>query len=241
MPDENGAPNGTSASTTEAPGSGQGFDFERAYREIQPEFTRRSQRLSEYEGLLAGLHDPDPEVQRAAADYLGIELVPEDTGTPAAPAAPGTSDEDEWVDPLEGRVSELAEQVKALVEQGQQEATSKQEADWLAKRDDYIDANLENIEAQIGRQLSDREDQVIGNLAIAMADEDDVPDVIGAFESIYGGEGVLEQARSQWIESKTSASQAPSLSTLPADKRPKTPAERIDYIDRRWRDMQDQQ
>ena len=239
MPDEIGAPNGTSA--TEAPDTGQGFDFERAYRELQPEFTRRSQRLSEYEGLLAGLHDPDPEVQRAAADYLGIDLIPEETDTSAAPASSGTSDEDEWVDPLELKFNELSEQVKALVEQGQQEAQTKQEAAFQASRDAWIDENLEAIEAQIGRKLSDREDQVIGNLAIAMEDEDHVPDVIGAFQSIYGDDGVLGTVRQQWIESNANAPQAPALSTLPVDKRPKTAQERIDYMDRRWRDMQDQQ
>ena len=238
MPDEI-TPGAAGQGGNEAPGSGQGFDFERAYGELQPEFTRRSQRLSEYEGLFAALHDPDPEVQQAAADYIGLELVPEETGAPAPPAS-GTSEE-EWEDPLEKEVQELRATVAELRQRSELEDTRQQAAETEELRDDYIDQNLELIEQQMGRKLKPQEDEVIGNLAIAMEDEDGVPDVMGAYQRLYGDDGVLEAVREQWIETKTSAGQAPSITALKAEKKLDTPAQRIDYIDRRARDMADQQ
>lgn len=240
MPDEHGTPGAAGQGAPGAPDSGQGFDYEQAYGQLRPEYTRATQQLSQYEGLFAALHDPDPDVQAAAFEYLGLEPVTEEVPGPAQ--RPGQqADEGEWEDPLEKTVQELQATVAELRARGEQEDESRRSAELDDKRDEFIDLNLEVIEEQIGRKLSPQEDEVLGNLAIAMEDEDGVPDVMGAYARLYGEDGVLEINRSQWIESKTSAAQAPQLSSLPADKRPQTAQQRVDYIDRRWRDLEDQQ
>lgn len=245
MPDENAAPGSGTSGTTEAPGqpSGQGFDFERAYGEIRPAYTQATQRLSEYESLIAGLHDPDPEVQAQAAQLLGLEFA-EETGAP--PTTTPAVEEEEWEDPLEKRVEELSGIVSELRERGELEANQKADEETLDLRDEYIGESITAIEEQLSQggkpfKFSDQEEEVLGNLAISMADDDDIPDVQGAYEALLGDSGIFETRFQQRIESKRGAAQAPLGTSIPADKKPRNAEERIAYMDERWRAMQDQQ
>jgi hypothetical protein len=228
-----------------APGQGQAgneqrqeaeFDFAKGYQELRPEYTRVTQelsttneRLSEYEQLFAALHDPDPETQRAAMDALGLEL---DTGTQ------GSTDTDEFVDPLEEQLAAANARLEALEQQREQEASAREDEQLTAMRDDYIGEAITYIEANAlpkGQKFTQREEEVLGNLAIAMEDEQGVPDVQGAYNYLYGDDGVLEINRQRWIDTKRSAAQAPTLNALPAEQRPQTAADRIHYIDERMR------
>lgn len=243
MPENPGAPeNGTSTDAGAPASSGQGFDYERGYQELRPEFTRATQRLSEYETLFAALHDPDPAVQAEAAEFLGLDLVAE---TGASASGPST-DDDDWDDPLEKEVQALRSQVEELRNRSELEANARQEAETVQLRDEFIGDSISFIEESLsveGKpfQFSEQEEEVLGNLAIAMADEDDVPDVQGAYQRLYGDQGVIEHRLQQRYESKRGALAAPLGSTIPADQKPKTRDERIRYMDERWQALSDQQ
>lgn len=76
---------------------------------------------------------------------------------------------------------------------------------------------------------------MLGNLAIAMENEQGVPDVQGAFDALYGNDGVLETNRGRWIDSKQSAFAAPLGSPIPQDRKPSNSRERVAFIDERAR------
>lgn len=233
---------GTQETGTPADGD-KGFDYQRGYEQLRPEFTRATQelaqhreRLSEFEDLFEALHDPDPEVQKAAFDALGLDLAPEG-------GSQGTQQDDEFVDPLEQQLTDALGRLEQLESAREAEATAAEQAEMEEARDEYIGEALTFIEqnARQGTRFSEQEEIALGNLAIAMTDEQGVPDVQGAYNMLYGQEGVLELNRQRWIETKTGAPQAPLGSTIPADQKPQTRADRIRYIDERWARMQDQQ
>lgn len=218
-----------------APDSGQGgsnggdnaFDFEQGYNQLRPEYTRTTQelsaanqRLSEYEAFLEALSDPDRQGEALAS--LGFEM---ETG--AEPA------DDEFVDPLESEVQNLRAVVEQLQQGRELEAATREEEELLDVRDNYIGQFIDYIEDQTKMKFDAADEEVLGNLAVAMADADGVPDVQGAFNALYGESGLLERQRSQWIDSKMGAFTAPLGTTIPADKRPQGRAERIDFVDRR--------
>lgn len=210
-----------------------GTDFERSYNELRPAYTQATQRLSEYESLFSALHDPDPQVQAEALELLGLEPYEETGGNGPEP--------EEFDDPLEKEVQELRNTVTELRERAELEATRESEQETLALRDDYIGEAIGLIEKSTNQTFSESEEEVLGNLAIAMADQDEVPDVQGAYARLYGEEGILEARRKQWIDSKTGAAMPPLGRTIPADKKPQTAEDRIAYMDQRMRDLEDQQ
>lgn len=243
MPEESPAPIGTSGNEG-APESGQGPDYERSYNELRPEYTKATQRLSEYESLFAALHDPDPAVQSEAMELLGLEYA-EDTGAPGGKQSTSSEDE-EWADPLESKVEELTNLVAELRDRSELEASAREEAETINLRDQYIGeaiGQIENSLSQNGQKFKfeEQEEEVLGNLAIAMADDDEVPDVQGAYERLYGDSGIIESRFQQRIESRRGAAQAPAGTTIPAEKRPQTKEERIAFMDQRWQDLADQQ
>lgn len=241
MPDEI-TPGSEAGQGAETPANGdKGFDYERAYNELRPEFTRTTQdlsdfrsRLSEYEGLFEGLHSSDPEVQRAALEALGLEL---DEGSP------GTGAEDEFVDPLEQELHDARARIEALESAREQEAAASDAQRLTELRDQYIGEAISLIEDSLeGFEFSEHEERVLGNLAIAMPDEDGLPNVQAAYMALYGPENsVLELNRQRWIEPKLGASQAPLGTTIPADQRPKTRSDRVAYVDERLAQIQRQQ
>jgi hypothetical protein len=238
MPDETVAPGtGTSDEGGAAASGDNGFDVNAAYQKLRPAYTQATQRLSEYERLFADLHNPDPAIQAEAAEFLGIQFA-EDTGTPT-PSGDG-ADEGEWHDPLEDQVAELTNMVQELRKASEQEATAKAEAETLDLRDEFVAQSIDAIASEVQRKFTEQQETVLGNLAIAMADDDDVPDVNGAYALIYGDQGLVSAELRAVYESKTGAQQPPLGTTIPAENRPKTAQERIDYIDKRARDMADQ-
>jgi len=226
------------------PGSGQGegesvspsVDFERQYNELRPEYTRVTQELSgyrdavgEYEQLFEALHDPDPEVQAEAMTRLGLEL---DTGSQEEPV-------DEYADPLEKELQEIRGYVEELRSARELETVQQETEQINGLRDEFIGDVIglieDNMKPTYGDDFtfSEREEVALANLAISMADEQGVPDVEGAYNLLYGDEGVLETNRSRWIASKTGAFTPPAGTTVPAEQRPKTARERAAYIDER--------
>lgn len=212
--------------------TGGGFDFERGYNELRPEYTRTTQRLSEYEQLFEALHDSDPEVQKAAMDALGLEL---DTGSQGS----ARKTDDEFVDPLEEEVKALRSVVDELHSARELEAAKARESELAELRDEFIGEAISFIEQNTNVKFNEREEEALGNLAIAM-EKDGTPDVQGAYNLLYGEAGVLETNRQRWIASKTGAPMPPIGTSIPADQRPTTKAERISYVDERMRALDEQ-
>lgn len=242
-----GAPELGTSTNNEGSQEGNAFDFKQGYEQLRPEYTRATQereqlreRLSEYEALFAAVQDDsDPETQRAAIEALGLDV---DTGAPVA-----NSQADEWQDPLEQEVMSLREWKEKVEQERELEASQRADQSLIQARDEYIDEALgyieENLKRTYGKDFKFKESEleVLGNLAIAMEDEEGIPDVQGAYERVYGGEGVLETNRARWIETKQAAQLPPLGTSIPADKRPKTPGERMHYIDERVRALESQQ
>lgn len=233
---DNPAPDTGTSGANENAGDQPELDYQRAYSELRPQYTRTTQelaqereRLSEYEALFQALHDSDPEVQAAAMEALGLEL---DTGSPAT--------DDEFADPLEEELQQIRGVVDELRSARELEASEKESQQLTQMRDQYIDEAIDYIRQSTDAKFTDREEEALGNLAIAMEDEQGLPDVQGAYNLLYGDDGVLETNRERWIASKTGAAQAPLGRSLPADQKPQTRAERIAYLDERMRaiDMQ---
>jgi hypothetical protein len=233
---QEGAPNGTSAEQ-QAAGNQPTFDYERGYQELRPEFTRATQelsstrdRLSEYEQLFEALHDPDPQVQSAAMEALGLEL---DTGSQ------GT--QEEFVDPLEQQLAAATQRLERLESARELETSERDSQELVSLRDEFIGEAIGVIENKLNTKFKAREEEALGNLAIAMPDAQGVPNVEAAYNLLYGNEGVLEINREGWIDSKLGASQAPLGTSIPADQRPNTAKERIAYIDERMARLSQQQ
>lgn len=251
MSEQAGAPSQQAGQgPNDAPGNGADkgdFDYARAYSELRPAYTQATQeaaqyrdRLSEYEALFDALHDQDPDVRAQAAEALGLEF---EAGS-QEPQRQNT--DEEFVDPLEEQLSAALKRVEALEAAREQEATKQQAQQVEELRDEYIGEAITMIEESRSTEgkkfkFSEREEEILGNLAIAMTGDDGVPDVQGAYSALYGNDGVLEINRQRWIETKTGANPAPLGTSIPADQKPRTRAERIAYADERWARLADQQ
>lgn len=233
-PAPEGGTTGTEVQPTPPEGQGQPeFDAQRAYDELRPVYTQATQRLSEYEQLFEALQDPESQAEALARLGFEMDTGPEDVGT-AAPEA-------EWEDPLERKVQELEAQLQGVTSERELEARQAQEQELVEARDEYIDDAITHIGTATKVKFTEREQEVLGNLAIAMTDEDGVPDVQGAYNALYGEESVLEANRQRWIDSKTGAIQAPRGASVSAETRPTSRRERIAYVDERAAAIEAQQ
>lgn len=216
--------------------------YKSQYEQLRPEFTRATQarseaeeRASQYESLFESLSDPEqaPEILRE----LGYEM---DTGEEPEGQVP--DDEVDFRDPLEEQVRELQELANFIQAEREQEAQSAEEAEILDLRDEYIDNALDYIRTQPGTpDFTDDETEILGNLAVAMADQDGVPDVVGAFNRLYGDQGILETNRERWISTKNGAIPAPLGASGSSEQRPTNRQERVAYLDARMRALEAQQ
>jgi DNA repair exonuclease SbcCD ATPase subunit len=237
-PGQGGGPEGGSPA---APGQEHDLEWYKSqYEQLHPEFTRRSQALSEaeqraqqYEDLFEALNDPEqaPDILKELGYDLG-----------EAESKPEGQDPDEFEDPLEGKVAELEKVITQLQSEREEQAQSKEEEAALNARDEDIDQAITYIQGQEGvPELTEDEQAVLGNLAIAMVDEEGVPDVLGAYNRLYGEGGLLETNRKRWIDTKTGALTAPLGHGDTSEKRPTNRKERVAYIDARLRALDEQQ
>lgn len=249
MPDER-TPGAAGQGAEHAPaedGDKGSLDYERAYGELRPEYTRATQelsqyrdRLSEYDALFEALHSSDPELQAEALDALGLE--PAEVGSPE----PGHQDDDDWVDPLEDEVKQLRSSLEEVQAAREQEAAEREAEELDLMRDDYIGEAIGLIEQSLSTdgksfKFNEREEEVLGNLAIATPGDDGLPDVRAAYQQLYGPEGLLEINRERWVTNKEGAAQAPLGTSIPADQKPRTARDRIAWADERWAQIERQQ
>ena len=230
-----------------APGNGQGenqFDYEKSYNELRPEFTRVTQELSqakqaadEYSALFAALQDPETRGQ--ALELLGFEL---ETGEPQGGNGPQA-----YTDPLEEEVTQLRGQVDELRSQRASEQAAREQEQFYSLRNEYIGEVITDIENNLRKNgakdftFSTKDEVALGNLAISMQNEEGLPDVQGAYDTLFGNDGIVESRRQTWIDSKLSAPTPPPISQLPADQRPTDKRSRIAYVDERLAQLERQQ
>jgi hypothetical protein len=189
------------AGPEQAPGTAQeqpqDVDWKQRYDNLQPEYTRTTQRLTELESreqlFEIALTSEDPDTQRQALERLGFELPPEED-----PEGP----EPIYDDPVE----ELRAQQQQLEERLNQTDTSQREAAQFDYLSDYIDEQVEELGIN---QLDDATQEWILGRAMDMPVQQPpgspvpaVPDVKGAFEAFQTWE--TERQR-QWARGKRGA------------------------------------
>lgn len=150
----------TSVVATPAGGTEDTINWEQRYHDLHPEFTRKAQRLAQFEDALEGLHSDDPDTRMAAAQALGIELA-----------------EDEDASLLDDPSQELQQRL-ARIEQAYAMDAQAREAQQAEQRDlEIIGQGLKTIQEQIGRDLTPDEIGLLGDAAWSNRDEHGLPNI----------------------------------------------------------------
>lgn len=154
----NAAPQGEAP----APEVPAGPDYEQRYNDMRSEFDRTRGVLAAAEGRQG------PEAQAQALRQLGIEVQMEEEEE----AEPGWVDPDQRIDQLEARLTQREE--------------AEQQAHFADLEDKYIKSTLGEITAKENVKLSDAEERVVRNAALANRLDDGRPDLQGAFDDLKG-------------------------------------------------------
>jgi hypothetical protein len=155
------------------------------YNELRGDYTKKTQKLSEYERTIQDLQSGDPERQGRALETLGLL----------------EDDYEEEVDYEDESESALLARLARLEQEIQGQKASSQEEAQINAEVDYLDEQLTAIEKKIGRELDDDEVQLYGYVATQMRDENGNPDVKGAHDFI---ENLTNSRIERWRESKKS-------------------------------------
>lgn len=165
-------------------GSEQQTDYEKRYRDLQPEYTRATQEAAELRGQWEKLQS-DPEYQRevfrALAEELEYELEEEDLA----------EEEDEYRDP---RVD--------AIEQRLQE---REYNEYLDNLETHVDTEIKKLAEAAQTELSDEETDLI--FAALTPGEDGEPDIKAAFKKVTG---IRDNAIKSYVSGKKRAPQAPA-------------------------------
>jgi hypothetical protein len=224
------------AGPNEAPGTQEQpqVDYEKRYNDLQPEYTRATQRLSELEQQqqwyeLAMTTD-DPDTQRQALQRLGYD-VPEEVED-VEPA--------EWMDDEDPNADvrkELAE-LKAWKEQSTQQQRQEIEQQ-------YFDSHMEREIERLGLdKLKDHQQRMVlllsGGMSVPAppgAPLQELPNVEAAFEQWK--QDMLEEQKS-WASTKQRAPYVPS-GGLPANEVPNPGTGHEARMDRAMRALHEEQ
>jgi len=158
----------------------EGPDYESQYKELQSEFTRRSQELSEYRELVEALQNPEQQLE--VLRRLGIEAELEDN-------------EDDFLDPQD----ELRNRLSTLESEREQERQQREASERLDQEVDHLGTQLTALEKKIGRSFTEEEVALYGQVAANFRDENGMPDANRAHEFI---EGVTQQRFEAYKNSK---------------------------------------
>lgn len=150
-------------------------DWQKRFEDTQAAYTQGQQKLSEferdlgeYQKLVGALQSEDPDTRLRAAQILGLELAP----TPDEP------DEDLSFADEQAR-KELAE-IRAWKEQLTQGAQKQAEEQHDI---DHIGVGLADLQGKLGRDLTDHEQQLLGDSAWANRDEQGLPNISAVTEA----------------------------------------------------------
>lgn len=153
-----------------------GPDYEKRYNDMRSEFDRTRSVLSAAQG------HQGPEAQAEALRQLGVEV---------EMAEQEQENDDEWTDP-DDRIEKL-EQWK------NQREEAEQEAHFQKLEESYIKSTLGELETKDNMKLSDREERIVVNNALANRLDDGRPDLQGAFDDL---KGIKSAARDEYLVSK---------------------------------------
>jgi hypothetical protein len=164
-------------------------DYEKRYKDLQAEFTRRAQRdaerdeqLQQYEERLRALQERQPTPQYDDDDDVFIE---DPSQHPA----------------IQAGLQRIAAIEAQLTQQHEQNTLASREAEDYA----HIDGELERIERQLKVEFNDDESRIIGREALANRDPlTGKPDVEVAYAA-YMRALNLEERKKQWVDSKRGA------------------------------------
>lgn len=162
-------------------------DYEKRYKDLQAEFTRRAQRDAERDEELLTYQEQLAALQRQPV-----------------PQHDDDDDDGYYDDPAEhpaiqAGLQRIAQIEAQLAQQREQDTLASQEAEDHA----HIDGELSRIEAQLKIKIDDDKSAVIGREALANRDPlTGKPDVEGAFSLLHR---ILENDKKQWVEGKRSA------------------------------------
>lgn len=164
-------------------------DFEKRYKDLQAEFTRRAQRDAERDEQLRTYQEQIEALQARQ---------------PYSPQFDEDDDEEFYDDPskhptIQAGMQRIA-QLEAQLAQQREQDTLQRQAD---EESHYIDGELDRIESQFKIKLDDDESAIIGREALANRDPlTGRPDVEGAYATYHR---ILEGRKKQWVEGKRSA------------------------------------
>lgn len=244
---QTGAPEGTSAATTEPEYFSENFDpstldeaLQPAYKQMQGAWTKKTQELAEQrkqaESATAFFNDLQSEDNREGA----LAWLADNLGGPdqliAALGYQFNDDTDQTdLDPTEQMRSEW-EQFKA--QQSQREAQQAEEA-YVSQVDAHLVEGVKQINAQLSQQgrdaLTDDEQRLVVKNALVDTEAGQMPNVQGAYETYAN---LMDARLKDWANTKRggatraggeAATQVPDLD----DER-----QRQDYIAQRLTDMQ---
>ena len=179
------------------------IDWEKRAHDAQAWGTQVSQEAAQYRQLIEGLHSDDPDTRREAAQALGLEFQDEDEPV------------DEYADPLDDIRREV-EGLKGTLSERDQAA---QQAAIQQRDIEYIGQGLEALQKELGRDLDEKEIQLLGDAAWQNRDEQGLPNVTAvsqAFKAVLDGhlQRYAKTKRAPHISPVgQSATEVPDLST----------------------------
>lgn len=148
----------TTAPNTDTADDSSVVDYRGRYENILPEFTRKSQRLKEYEERYGSLDDQQSEYEDDDEQYAEYE---------------------EAYDPDEYRRIARKEAESLLAARDRQ--VREQQAE-----ENFVNSEIETLERELKEEFSDAEWDFLGNTAVALRDESGKPDVRRAYEHFNG-------------------------------------------------------
>lgn len=200
MTDEVQAP--SSEDTAPAPTGQPDTDWQERYANLQPEYTRATQRLSQID---ENLRDPDRLREFLASEY-GYEFEESEQDTY----------DDEYVDP----VDQLQARLDALENERQQERAELERLERIDRENAEVSRAIDTIADKEDVELLEEDKNLLGNLALLMRDDKGKPNVEAAYEQLYGG--FLNRHKQSWVGTKKTPkvrSGAPAAQSIDLDNR----------------------
>lgn len=211
LPEEQPVPE--NASPDEGTGVTEPFNPEdyvpkKDYANVQSWATKVAQENKEINELRAALQDPNSERFEEALGYFGLE------------APQPEPDPNEYVDPYEQRIAQLEAKLTQSEQQAQQQAEQQ-------KIDNALFEGLNSVQSEIGRDLEEKEIDLLASYAVMNPQEDGLPNVQAAWDLYHG---LIDQQTAQVFKNRKNAPK-PAAGGVETGKQPdlSTHANKLNY------------
>jgi len=183
-------------------------DWEKDYKELQSWATRVAQENKDYTELSQALQDPEHPRFGEALQRFNLEA-PEPEQDPT-----------EYVDPYDQRIAQL----EAKLSQAEQQAQAAQEQ---AKIDNALFEGLNSVQSEIGRDLEEKEIDLLASYAVMNPQEDGLPNVQAAWDLYHG---LIDQQTAQVFKNRKNTPK-PAAGGVETGKQPdlSTHANKLNY------------